>query len=298
MPRHLVVGIDGSDESAAALAWAVEDARRRQLDVDLVHALAIPVVSDAYGMVMTRPDVDELCRYAEKLLSAAAAAARGMDDSVNVTTRLLNGPPAGVLIEASKEAAGLVVGNRGVGSIGGRMLGSVAVRVAGKACCPVYVIPGEFDPVAAVADPVVVGVDGSEYGDAALRLGLDEARCRDVGLRVLVAYHVPWLARPTEPELIAEFRTSEELLAHRTADEALARVRLPADAATLVDVRLVEEVHPAEALSAAGRDAQLTIVGSRGRSAISRALLGSVSRAVLIEATRPVAVVRFPPRKR
>ncbi len=297
MSKRLVVGIDGSDESAAALAWAVEDARRRDLSVELVHGLAIPVVSDAYGMVMTRPDIDELCRYAEGLLSAAAAAARSLDDGIEVNTRLLNGPPAGVLIEASKEAAGLVVGNRGVGSIGSRMLGSVAVRVAGKACCPVYVIPGSFDPVAASGDPVVVGLDGSEYGDAALRLGLDEARCRDVGLRVVIAYHVPWLARPTEPALIAEFRTSEELLARRTADEALARVRVPADSETLVDLQLVD-AHPSEALVAAGKEAQLTVVGSRGRSAISRALLGSVSRAVLIEATRPVAVLRFPPKKR
>ena len=296
MSRRLVVGIDGSDESADALAWAVEDARRRQLDLDLVHGLAIPVVSDAYGMVMTRPDVDELCRYAESLLAAAAAAARSLDESVEVHTRLLNGPPAGVLIEASKDAAGLVVGNRGVGSIGSRMLGSVAVRVAGKACCPVYVIPGGFDPVAAAGDPVVVGIDGSEYGDAALRLGLDEAWCRDVGLRVVLTYHVPWLARPTEPALIGEFRTSEEALARRTADEALDRVRTAADSQTLVDVRVVE-AHPIEGLVAAGREAQLTVVGSRGRSAISRALLGSVSRAVLVEAARPVAVVRFPPKR-
>ena len=158
MPSHLVVGIDGSDESAKALAWAVEDARRRQLDLELVYGLAVPVVSDAYGMVMTRPDIDELCRYSESLLDAARIAAEGMDPSVAVRTRLLNGPPAAVLIEASKEAAGLVVGSRGVGAISGRMLGSVAVRVAAKACCPVYVIPTNFDPAAAAGDPVVVGV--------------------------------------------------------------------------------------------------------------------------------------------
>ena len=297
MTQRLVVGIDGSDESADALAWAVEDARRRRLELDLVHGLAMPVVSDAYGMVMTRPDIDELCRYGEGLLAAAKAAVAGLDPEVAVATRLLNGPPAGVLIEASKGAAGLVVGNRGVGAIGSRMLGSVAVRVAGNACCPVYVIPGGYDPVAATGDPVVVGLDGSEFGDAALRLGLDEANCRDIGLRILVAYHVPWLARPTEPALIGEFRTSEEALARRTADEALARIRTPADSQTLIDVRVVEG-HATQALVAAGRDAQLTVVGSRGRSAISRALLGSVSREVLIEATRPVAVVRFPPKKR
>jgi nucleotide-binding universal stress UspA family protein len=297
MPSHLVVGIDGSDESAKALAWAVEDARRRQLDLELVYGLAIPVVSDAYGMVMTRPDIDELCRYSESMLEAARAAAEAQDPEVTVRTRLLNGPPAAVLIDASKEAAGLVVGSRGIGAMSGRMLGSVAVRVAAKACCPVYVIPTGYDPAAAVGDPVVVGVDGSAYGDAALRLGFDEARCREAPLRVVVAYHVPWLGRPVEPNLIAEFQSSQGQLAERTADEALARVRTAADADVPTDVKLLE-CHPEEALINCGKDALLTVVGSRGRSAISRALLGSVSRAVLQEATRPVAVVRFPPKKR
>ena len=225
MPSHLVVGIDGSDESAKALAWAVEDARRRQLELELVYGLAVPVVSDAYGMVMTRPDIDELCRYSESLLDAARTAAEAMDPGVAIRTRLLNGPPAAVLIDASKEAAGLVVGSRGVGAMSGRMLGSVAVRVAAKACCPVYVIPTTYDPAAAEGDPVVVGVDGSAYGDAALRLGFDEARCRDASLVVVAAYRVPWLARPVEPNLIAEFQSSESQLARRTADEAVARVR-------------------------------------------------------------------------
>ena len=58
------------------------------------------------------------------------------------------------------------------------------------------------------------------------------------------------------------------------------------------------ECHPEEALIQAAKTAQLTVVGSRGRAALSRALLGSVSRAVLQEATRPVAVVRFPPKRR
>ena len=148
-----------------------------------------------------------------------------------------------MLIEASKEAAGLVVGSRGLGRHQRPDARLGRVRVAAKACCPVYVIPTSYDPAAAAGDPVVVGVDGSAYGDAALRLGFDEARCRDASLAVVVAYHVPWLARPVEPNLIAEFQTSEVQLARRTADEALARVRTDSDAGIPVDVRLLE-CHP------------------------------------------------------
>src|SRR3954454_5010014 len=103
MSHRLVVGIDGSEESATALRWAMDEARRRSFTVELVHGLAIPVVSDAYGMVMTRPDIDELSEYSEKLLAAAQAAAQDYDATVPVSVRLMNGPPAAVLLEVSKE---------------------------------------------------------------------------------------------------------------------------------------------------------------------------------------------------
>ena len=76
MSKHLIVGIDGSPESEAAMSWALEEATRRDLEVELVYALAVPVVSDAYGMVMTRPDIDELTDYSQKLLDAALASAQ------------------------------------------------------------------------------------------------------------------------------------------------------------------------------------------------------------------------------
>src|SRR5690349_18165442 len=101
MTDHLVVGIDGSEESAVALRWALMQAARRGYSVRLVHALLIPVVSDAYGMVMTRPDVDELASYSKGLLAAATEAARRIDPEVEVDTALREGPPAAVLIDES-----------------------------------------------------------------------------------------------------------------------------------------------------------------------------------------------------
>ncbi len=293
MSQRLVVGIDGSEESATALRWAMDEARRREFSVELVHGLAIPVVSDAYGMVMTRPDIDELADYSEKLLVAAETAAHGYDDSVAVSTRLMNGPPAAVLLEVSKDSAGLVVGSRGLGAISGRMLGSVSVRVSAKASCPVYVIPPGFEAASAVGDPVVVGVDGSPHGDAALGLALDDALCRDATLHVVSVYRVPWLARPTEPALIQEFQRSEQALAETIAHESLTRVQRPEHSSVPVKISILEGA-PSVALIEAGKDAVLTCVGTRGRTAIGRALLGSVSRAVLQEATRPVAVVHAP----
>ena len=256
MPSHLVVGIDGSDESATALAWAVEDARRRQLDLELVYGLAIPVVSDAYGMVMTRPDIDELCRYSESLLDAARTSAETMDPGVPVRTRLLNGPPAAVLIEASKEAAGLVVGSRGIGAISGRMLGSVSVRVAAKACCPVYVIPTELRPGR--------GRRATRWWSASTARRTATRRCGWASTRpaaatrrsrVVVAYHVPWLARPVEPALIAEFQSSESAAgpAHRRRGVGARPHRVPTPRSRSTSGLM--ECHPEEALIQAGKTA-------------------------------------------
>ena len=136
MSKHLIVGIDGSPESEAAMGWALEEATRRDLEVELVYALAVPVVSDAYGMVMTRPDIDELTDYSQKLLDAALASAQSVAPHLAVSARLASGPPAAVLIEASKHAEGLVVGTRGLGAISGKLLGSVSVRLAGKSVSP------------------------------------------------------------------------------------------------------------------------------------------------------------------
>jgi nucleotide-binding universal stress UspA family protein len=289
MSKHLIVGIDGSPESEAAMAWALEEATRRELDVELVYALAVPVVSDAYGMVMTRPDIDELTDYSQQLLGAALTSARATAPELEVSSRLASGPPAAVLIEASKHADGLVVGTRGLGSIGGKLLGSVSVRLAGKSVCPVYIVPPEWREHHLPDAPVLVGVDGSEHSDAALHLALEEARCRGVGLMVLSAYHVPWLARPIEPSLIAEFEESERWLAEKTITESLDRVKDHAFTDVPTEQVTVKAL-PADALVEASKRAVLTVVGSRGRR-FSRAILGSVSRTLMQESHRPVAVV-------
>lgn len=296
MSEHLVIGIDGSPESEAAMHWGLEEAARRGIEAELIYALAVPVVSDAYGMVMTRPDIDELTSYSQQLLDAALAAARTAAPEVTVSARLASGPPAAVLIEASKHADALVVGTRGLGAISGKLLGSVSVRLAGKSVCPVYIVPPEWreDPVP--EGRVLVGVDGSEHSDAALHMALEEARRRKVGLTVLTAYHVPWLARPVEPEVIAEFEESERWLAEKTITESLDRVKGHSYSDLEIEQVTVQGT-PAEALLEASRSAVLVVVGSRGHRSFGRAILGSVSRTLMQDSHRPVAVVHKPSRK-
>jgi nucleotide-binding universal stress UspA family protein len=290
MSAELIVGVDGSQESAIALDWALRYASRRGLAVKLLHAFALPL-PDAYGLMLVQPDLDQWTAYAKQLVAAAERIARENHPEVPVDTALRQGPPAAVLIESSHRAAGIVLGTRGAGAIAGRLIGSVSVRVALKAACPVYVIPPEWTPMETLG-PVVVGVDGSEFSDAALKVAVDEARSLGVGLRAVIAYHVAYLARPIEPELIARFHESERELARQTVERALDRVRCDRSQVP-VEVQVVD-APPADALIAAGQEAALIVVGSRGRGAVSRALLGSVSRSVMQHSHRPLCVVHRP----
>lgn len=138
MTKNIVVGTDGSDNSVAALRWALDEARTRGVAVEVVYTWEFPPVIDPLGVSML-PSADEMNSSAERLLQEVM---RKVDTSgVTVTTRVLRGAPATALIAAAKQADLLVLGRRGHGGFMGLLLGSVAQQVAHHAPCPVVLVP-------------------------------------------------------------------------------------------------------------------------------------------------------------
>ncbi len=140
---RIVVGIDASEPSLRALRWAVDEARLRGADLELVHAFPRPELI-GMTMVVTLPSDDELRVASEQVLDEAVTAVGGIDD-VPLTRRVEAGGPASVLVDAAADADLLVLGARGLGGFRGLLLGSVTQQVIAHAPCPVVVLTADAD---------------------------------------------------------------------------------------------------------------------------------------------------------
>ena len=133
---------------------------------------------------------------------------------------------------------------------------------------------------------VVVGVDGSAHGDAALRWALAEAESHGGEVTVVFAWQMPFVSNPGAFDRGEMEKAAKEFLISHVATIT------PAPQVPLT--RLVAEGDPAEALVAVAMDADLLVVGTRGRSPFMGTALGAVSLRVASAAHCPVVLVKLP----
>lgn len=134
-PR-IVVGVDGSEPSMEALRWAV---RQAELMRGSVRALAVWDAYTGYGAVPF-VDIDEMEKAVHTTLTKTVDEVVGAEQRVPVHAETVRGDAAEVLVDESRDAEMLVVGNRGHGRFASALLGSVSDRCAHHAKCPVVVV--------------------------------------------------------------------------------------------------------------------------------------------------------------
>jgi nucleotide-binding universal stress UspA family protein len=135
--RLLVVGVDGSDHSKAALTWAVQQAEISGTRLLAITAWQVPPVVYAGAAL---EDL-EFQNHAEAVLNQAIQQTVGDQSEIALNTLVEQGYPALVLVEEARHADLLVVGSRGHGEFAGMLLGSVSEYCVTHASCPVVVVP-------------------------------------------------------------------------------------------------------------------------------------------------------------
>ncbi len=293
MTNRIIVGVDGSEPSIVALRWAAYEARRRNADILVVSCYDIPVYGSPEGAVYTSAeDVNAIKEGATGIIHRATEIVAEIDAHLVVDGTTAMSPAASAVSESAGPNDEIVVGATGHGGFMDGLLGSVAMNVIHRSHVPVIVVPArptiEIGPA---MKKIVVGVDGSPGSLEALEWAYGEALVSGSDLTAVHGWIYPYVGDRTgvcEPRTQMQLDAMEEL---KTSLESLGP-RMTGGSIH-VHARLVEQ-SPAEALLEESKDADLVVVGSRGRGALRASLLGSVSRTVVQHATCPVAVIRQP----
>lgn len=296
MFRTVTVGLGDSSESRAATEWAAREALLRGLPLKIVH---VQELTPKYVARTPLVDVDRYRRWAEQLMHECAEGIRLRHPGLEVTTEHLTGTVADVLCEAAGFAEVLVLGSRGLGGLGGFMVGSVSLGVVSRAERPVVLVRewtadessmGSEDAGSAAvpSGPVVLGLDIDQADDTLVAFAFDAAARRKAALRVVHAWPAPatsfsHLAGDTE-----FFDTLE-----RGRASLLSTVLRPWRQ-KFPDVDVTEASRcgtAAQVLVNSCRDASLVVVGRQIRTGSFGAHIGHVTHSALHHITAPVAVV-------
>jgi len=284
----IVVGIDGSDTALGGARWAADLAARQSLPLTLLHAL--PKLN--WHFASPGPAADpERGADGESVLAAAETEVRSAHPDLTIHTAAVKGAVATVLADASQSARLMAVG---AGAGDHRALGGHTVRVVNRAQCPVLVWRSPLARRTGKPLPVVVGVDESEHSNRALAEAFGIAALLNAPLTVVHMWEIGAAVGmgdlggqgPMDWQLLdllqsQQRRKMDELV------EPLARTYRNAHV-----TKVFQDISPAKGLTELSRDAQLVVVGSRGRGTLADSILGSVSQNVIHHAECPVLVVR------
>ncbi|MFB6774289.1 MULTISPECIES: universal stress protein [unclassified Streptomyces] len=285
MTRPITAGVDGSEESLAALAWAAREAVRREAPLHVVHAWQVRDGGEG--------DRDAQERWVRDAVAEPVRTVTERHPELTVSTELREADdPVAVLLAAAADAGTLVLGSRGHGAVVGFLLGSVGRQVIAEATRPVVLVrAGDEAAGEAAGREVVVGQQG-EPEDSADVIGyaFEAAAARGATVRAVRAWALPTVFTYSPGSMaLADEAGGLEQYERKALGEALApwRERFP-------DVPVVEHVEMGSAgqvLLSVAANAQLMVVGRRARRTAVGARIGSVAHGVLHHAGCPVAVV-------
>jgi nucleotide-binding universal stress UspA family protein len=281
--RHspVVVGVDGSKHNAAAVTWAANEAMHTGADLVLVTALH----DGGPHLRVTRATLE---RQARAMLDEVVEQAAQTAPRERITSQVVDGSAAEVLLTRFPEARLLVLGKRGLGTISRLLVGSTSLAVAGRSHHTVAVVPDTWIDNGHARAPIVVGVDPYRAHHRVLHLAFRRAERLDVPLVAVHGWETPTGAlmagRAVDTE-VAEWKAE----ARAEFDKVIAVWEKHFPHVRLSTVR--SDLHPATAILEAAERAQVVILGRHASSRFTGFAFGSVTRAVLHYSSCPVMIV-------
>lgn len=286
MVEKVIVAIDGGAASKAALEWALDRVVTIERTQGTPITLELTAVVELGWSPAGGPSYDIQPAY-ERALAEAIRRVEQVAPTCRKTSYIRHGVPIDELVRASATADLLVVGTRKTGVLTGTVFGTLPLRLAAHAACPVIVVPTNWQ---ARPGHIVVGMEDDVTALVAVDFAAREAERFELPLDIVHAWSIP---ATVAVEYGAVLPYDEMRDAHgRILSGATRRVR---DAHPRLHItEILQEGPAASVLVDASRAAALLIVGTHGRGTLGSLFLGSVSHDVLMNLPCPVAVIPRP----
>jgi nucleotide-binding universal stress UspA family protein len=292
----VVAGVDRLATSGEVVDFAIAEANRRGAQLLLLHTWEEQIYVGEMGVAYatTGPDDSEEAHLTR--MDEVVAAAKAIAPELEVNTVVSRGWAADILVDYSRIAELIIVGHHEHDGFGEMVFGSTARSLMRRAWCPVVVVPCAEHADDGVDKPgtdvrkVVVGTDGTPLADVAMAWAYDTCARWGIDLTVTHAWDYPYQGVRTT---VSEGRDLVALDAATALRDAVGRLRASKGDVVRIHAELREGI-PRDELHAEAADADLLVVGSHGRSAVGRMVLGSVSASLVEHPPCPVAVIRAP----
>jgi nucleotide-binding universal stress UspA family protein len=258
----ILVGVDESGPSRAALRWSVERAKATGMSILIAHVVEVP--DDVEGILGAADAYTEALDF----VHGEATFATLSEPDVDVSVKVLEGDPLSELAKASGDAQLLVVGTHKTGFINGKMFGSRFLGLAAIARCAVAFIP---DMIGSSRRGIVAAVDDSPAGQTVIRFAAAEAQRTSQVLTLIRS------GQPGQPD-VERALSENTALAKSGNDSITIRSRFSSKST-------------AEGLVDASSSASMLVVDHTRHATEGVAVLGSVAHDVLLNIKSPTLIV-------
>ena len=284
----VVVGVDGTETAIRAARWAAAVADKYAASLHIVYANPVLAhLSAAVSAAIPAAELAELRSLCEPILQAAEHAVRADFTALPVTTTRVSNSFKAPLTEVSRHARLVVLGSDDVLLGTAMLVGSTTLRLAPHSPCPVVAWRGDL--IAPTQQGIVLGVDDAHNSGAAIAAAFEFAERISVGITAIRAWSTQRPAGDVTIPLLIDWDKVENDYRLQLCDALSPWIKLYPN----VDVTCIVDRHkPSRALLNRAGDAQLVVVGSRGRGFLASVMLGSTSLKLLRHSAVRVMICR------